>query len=30
MSYSVLIIDLFGHDPEEDYVVSGFPTFELA
>jgi hypothetical protein len=30
MSYSVLIIDLFRHDPEEDYVVSGFPTFELA
>ena len=28
--YSVLIIDLFRHDPEEDYVVSGFPTFELA
>lgn len=28
--YSVLIIDMFRHDPEEDYVVSGFPTFELA
>ena len=28
--YSVLIIDIFRHDPEEDYVVSGFPTFELA
>ena len=28
--YSVLIIDLFRHDPSEDYVVGGFPTFELA
>ena len=28
--YSVLIIDMFHRDPEEDYVVSGFPTFELA
>lgn len=28
--YSVLIIDIFRHDPKEDYVVSGFPTFELA
>jgi hypothetical protein len=30
MSYSVLIIDLFRHDPSEDYVVDGFQTFELA
>ena len=29
-SYSVLIIDMFHYDPEEDYVISGFPTFELA
>ena len=29
-TYSVLIIDMFHHDPEEDYVVDGFPTFELA
>ena len=28
--YSVLIIDMFHYDPEEDYVVHGFPTFELA
>jgi len=28
--YSVLIIDMLQHDPEEDYVVGGFPTFELA
>ena len=28
--YSVLIIDMFQYDPEADYVVSGFPTFELA
>ena len=30
MSYSVLIIDMFRYDPEEDYVIDGFPTFELA
>ena len=30
MSYSVLIIDMFNYDPKEDYVVDGFPTFELA
>ena len=29
-SYPVLIIDLFRHDPEADYVVDGFPTYELA
>ena len=28
--YSVLIIDMFNYDPEEDYVIRGFPTFELA
>ena len=28
--FSVLIIDMFRHDPEEDYLVGGFPTFELA
>jgi hypothetical protein len=25
--YSVLIIDLFHHDPEEDYVIGGLPTY---
>jgi hypothetical protein len=30
LSYSVLIIDMFHYDPEEDYVIDGFPTFELA
>ena len=30
MSYSVLIIDMFRYDPEEDYVIDGFQTFELA
>jgi len=30
LSYSVLIIDMFRHDPEEDYVIGGFPTRELA
>ncbi len=30
MSYSVLIIDMFRYDPKEDYVIDGFPTFELA
>ena len=30
MSFSVLIIDMFRYDPEEDYVIDGFPTFELA
>jgi hypothetical protein len=29
-SYSVLIIDMFRYDPKEDYVIDGFPTFELA
>src|SRR5687767_7056070 len=29
-SFSVLIIDMFHHDPEEDYVVSGFPSVGLA
>ena len=28
--YSVLIIDMFHYDPKEDYVIDGFPTFELA
>ena len=28
--YSVLIIDMFQYDPQEDYVIDGFPTFELA
>ena len=28
--YSVLIIDMFRYDPKEDYVIDGFPTFELA
>ena len=28
--YSVLIIDMFQYDPKEDYVIDGFPTFELA
>ena len=28
--YSVLIIDMFHYDQEEDYVIRGFPTFELA
>lgn len=28
--YSVLIIDMFRYDPEEDYLIAGFPTFELA
>jgi hypothetical protein len=30
MGYSVLVIDMFRHDPEEDYVIAGFPTFKLA
>jgi hypothetical protein len=29
-SYSVLIIDMRHYDPEEDYLVRAFPTFELA
>ena len=29
-SYAVLIIDMFRYDPKEDYVIEGFPTFELA
>ncbi|NHJ04281.1 MAG: hypothetical protein EAX90_05625 [Candidatus Heimdallarchaeota archaeon] len=29
-TYSVLIIDNFHFDPDEDYVVEGFPTVELA
>ncbi len=28
--FSVLIIDMFHHDPEEDYVISGFPDAGLA
>jgi hypothetical protein len=28
--YSVLIIDMFQYDPQEDYAIDGFPTFELA
>jgi|SRR5215204_6942838 len=28
--YSVLVIDMFHYDPAEDYVIRGFPTFELA
>lgn len=28
--YSVLIIDMFHHDPAEDFTVHGFPTLELA
>ena len=31
MGYSVLIRDMFHYyDEEEDYVIDGFPTFELA
>jgi len=30
VGYSVLIIDMFRHDPEADYVVVGFPTYVLA
>ena len=29
-SFSVLIIDMYHYDPAEDYVIGGFPTFELA
>ena len=29
-SFSVLIIDMFRYDPEEDYVISGFPDAGLA
>jgi hypothetical protein len=29
-SFSVLIIDMFQHDPEEDYLIGGFPSVELA
>ena len=29
-SYSVLIIDNFHFDPDEDYLVEGFPTLALA
>lgn len=29
-SFAVLIIDNFHMDPEEDYVIDGFPTIELA
>lgn len=29
-TYSVLIIDNFHFDPDEDFVVEGFPTVELA
>lgn len=28
--YSVLVIDNFHLDPEEDYIIDGFPTLELA
>ena len=28
--FSVLIIDMYNYDPAEDYVIGGFPTFELA
>ena len=28
--YSVLIIDMFQYEAQEDYVIDGFPTFELA
>jgi hypothetical protein len=28
--YAVLIIDRFQHDPAADYVIGGFPAFELA
>jgi hypothetical protein len=30
LSYSVLIVDMYRYDPPEDFVVVGFPTFELA
>jgi hypothetical protein len=30
LGYSVLIIDMFNYDSGEDYVIDGFPTFELA
>jgi len=29
-TYSVLIIDNFHHDPDQDYVINGFPTLKLA
>ncbi len=29
-SYSVLIIDNYHMDPEEDFTIDGFPTLELA
>lgn len=29
-SYSVLIIDNFHFDPEDDMIIEGFPTIELA
>lgn len=29
-TYSVLVIDMFQYDPEEDYVIGGFPTEGLA
>lgn len=29
-SFSVLIIDMYNHDPAGDYVIGGFPTFALA
>ncbi len=29
-TYSVLIIDNFHFEPEEDYTIDGFPTLELA
>jgi hypothetical protein len=30
MGYSVLIIDMFQYDSKANYVIGGFPTFELA
>ena len=30
MTYTVLIIDNFQHDPEKDWTINGFPTLELA
>jgi hypothetical protein len=29
-SYSVLILDMFHHDPDDDYTIGGFSTLELA
>ena len=30
VSYSVLVIDNYHMDPEEDFTIDGFPTLELA